>query len=415
MKKKELEVLLEQIKNIILNKPFVVCEEKPNDDFAKVQQAVAYLAQCLTESNQFLSEVAAGNLAATPPDRKNFLATGIKELHAGLKHLAWQANQVALGDYNQKVSFLGEFSESFNKMTAQLKEREEKLKQQSQVLEQSNELMKSVMDNLNESIVVLSQDNHEIVYLNRAAKILLLGNHDVVKLGSSATVCKCENGCPMLKEKLTQSAPTETKHLSEVYGCDDSKRYFHVETFSLQWNGMHTYANRIVDVTEEYKEMSEIKNIANTDELTGLYNRRYCTGKTEKLLEEHCAFTICLIDADKLKYANDTFGHAAGDTYLKTIAQELLKVSRASDAVCRLGGDEFAVIFVNCNAELVLKKLTNVNEKLESMALDFPMAISFGAVYVSETSNIDSKTLIEKADTLMYEQKKMKREAQSSD
>lgn len=70
------------------------------------------------------------------------MAGAAKELQANLKHLAWQANQVANGDYNQHVSFLGEFSDSFNRMVSQLSEREVRLKEQSAALEESVHLMK---------------------------------------------------------------------------------------------------------------------------------------------------------------------------------------------------------------------------------------------------------------------------------
>ncbi len=55
-----------------------------------------------------------------------------KNIHANLNHLTWQAKQVAKGDYSQTVSYLGEFSEAFNTMTQQLKERELKLKQEAE-------------------------------------------------------------------------------------------------------------------------------------------------------------------------------------------------------------------------------------------------------------------------------------------
>ena len=61
----------------------------------------------------------------------NFLCENLKNVHANLNHLTWQAKQVAKGDYSQRVSYLGEFSEAFNTMTAQLKERESVLKEEA--------------------------------------------------------------------------------------------------------------------------------------------------------------------------------------------------------------------------------------------------------------------------------------------
>lgn len=70
-----------------------------------------------------------GNLSVKTPPRDNFLCENLKNIHANLNHLTWQAKQVAKGDYSQSVSYLGEFSEAFNTMTRQLQEREESFRE----------------------------------------------------------------------------------------------------------------------------------------------------------------------------------------------------------------------------------------------------------------------------------------------
>ena len=72
------------------------------------------LAQDLTYYSTQLSK---GNLSIDFPRSGSSLYSGLKNLHANLKHLTWQAGQVSKGDYSQRVSFLGEFSEAFNTMT----------------------------------------------------------------------------------------------------------------------------------------------------------------------------------------------------------------------------------------------------------------------------------------------------------
>ncbi len=400
MDKQKTDFLFEQIKNIVLNKSLAPNEHVDDEDFTKIMQALSYLSECLSESNNFLNEIAAGNLAAPPPNRKNFLAGSIKELHAGLKHLSWQANQVAQGDYNQSVNFLGEFSDSFNEMTAQLKEREEKLIQQSEALEQSNKLMQSIMDGINESIIVVSQKESEIVYINKSAKTLLSQTH--------LDECVCDGECDLLNNYVRQNFDNREKHMVREFHCPTSKKVFQIDTFALQWNGDLAYASRIVDVSEEFKEKLHIEDMAYKDELTSLYNRRYCMTNVEKLLIENQAFTFCMIDADKLKFANDNFGHEAGDEYLKTIAKEISSVSRSTDIVCRLGGDEYAVVFIGNILESAKEKMENINKRLAENKRDYPMSISYGIQVVEDSKDLTLKKVISEADRLMYKHKREK-------
>jgi len=86
---------------------------------------------------------------------------------------------------------------------------------------------------------------------------------------------------------------------------------------------------------------------ARTDHLTGLANRREFERVMERevaLAERHSRrLSLMMIDLDNLKRINDRLGHSAGDTALRLVAQQLLRVVRASDVCARVGGDEFAV------------------------------------------------------------------------
>jgi len=92
----------------------------------------------------FIHELANGNLEITPPDdpsRQNYVITQYKQLHSNLRHLTWQAQQIAKGDLKQKVSFLGEFSIGFNQMIEALREKEilvDKIKTQTKELKELN-------------------------------------------------------------------------------------------------------------------------------------------------------------------------------------------------------------------------------------------------------------------------------------
>ncbi|MEG2095024.1 MAG: hypothetical protein RRY80_12030, partial [Lachnospiraceae bacterium] len=170
MNEQDIELLFLQIKNVILNKPILTEMKSETKELYELQELIDYLAQCLLEANEFLQNLSRGNLDAPTPNRHNFLASGLKDLHAGLRHLTWQTNQVANGDYGQRVSFLGEFSDSFNQMIHQLEERETKLKKQTQLITKSMDLLVAIMGGLSEWIVVTEIESGQVLYANPSAK-----------------------------------------------------------------------------------------------------------------------------------------------------------------------------------------------------------------------------------------------------
>lgn len=122
----------------------------------------------------------------------------------------------------------------------------------------------------------------------------------------------------------------------------------------------------IVDIDQQKRQELELTHLAQTDEMTGLYNRRAAIEIISQgllnLNERTAAFII--LDLDNFKQANDIFGHAFGDTVLSTVAHNLKHYFRSGDAVCRLGGDEFLVFCQNIDQLNVEDKLRNIMEHL---------------------------------------------------
>ena len=400
MADKDIQLLVEQLRTILLNKP--ICKEDKVEDpeLATLQEGLFYLADCLAQANEFLRHLQRGELNATPPGRHNFLAGGLKELHSALKHLTWQANQVANGDYSQCVNFLGDFSTSFNQMIQQLAERESKLKVQSQMLTESVEQMKAVMDGLKDWIIVTLQDTGEIVYANRSAKQFYY-NPDPAQQS-------CQNYQEMI-QCLQQSGQSLNESRIFEYRCSQTRKVFRIRTYEIRWSDTLACAHIITDVTSEREYQEQIKGLAYEDELTGLHNRRFCLENLEKMLEEKTEFTFCMLDLDGLKYANDNFGHSAGDDYLRAVAHEMLQISRSTDLLCRIGGDEFAALFPHCKSQAILDKMERLDRNLAEQSQRFPMSVSYGVVYVSGEESLTAQSLMAQADERMYVMKNIKK------
>jgi len=94
------------------------------EDCRDFGSGLKYFAECVVESQKLAQALSKGDLSSKLPTRENEIASPLKSLHASLKHLTWQAQQIAQGDYAQRVTFMGEFSDAFNTMIEQLAERQ---------------------------------------------------------------------------------------------------------------------------------------------------------------------------------------------------------------------------------------------------------------------------------------------------
>src|SRR6185436_1169792 len=106
------------------------------------------------------------------------------------------------------------------------------------------------------------------------------------------------------------------------------------------------------------------------DPLTGLYNRRHLLDSFER--ELHRArrggerLGVMMIDIDYFKRWNDTYGHAAGDAVLRTVAKYMLSLIRGEDILCRYGGEEFVLVQAKASADAVLQRAEKFREGVGS-------------------------------------------------
>lgn len=143
---------------------------------------------------------------------------------------------------------------------------------------------------------------------------------------------------------------------------------------------------------------------ATHDKLTGLYNRRGYDFLMDNLDLETSA--LMLVDLDKFKEINDTFGHDVGDKILINVSDSLFGSFRSQDYICRIGGDEIAVIMVNVDkslSSLIAKKIEKINlrllEGVEEENIP-PISISVGVAYGDD--GITKDMLFKRADEALY-------------
>lgn len=123
----------------------------------------------------------------------------------------------------------------------------------------------------------------------------------------------------------------------------------------------------------DLKYRNHMKNIANTDYLTGLYTHRYFYEKVEELsksTESGQLLSLIIIDIDDFKYYNDTYGHISGDYILKEIGAILNTYISEPSFIARYGGEEFIIVLPGCNTE----KAKNIAEEICSKVREHSFA-----------------------------------------
>jgi diguanylate cyclase (GGDEF)-like protein len=154
--------------------------------------------------------------------------------------------------------------------------------------------------------------------------------------------------------------------------------------------------------------------LSDTDELTGLKNRRAFNSALEaefkKATRYNRVFSVLMLDADDLKPVNDQFGHAAGDKLIVSIAQVIQESLRETDILARYGGDEFVVILTETNSDRAVGVAERIRISVENTSFSSSgecvgSTISVGIASFSKNSQ-DGLEIIAQADKKLYESKR---------
>ena len=161
------------------------------------------------------------------------------------------------------------------------------------------------------------------------------------------------------------------------------------------------------------KYSEELEKKLNEDQLTGAKNRRAYDKKIEEEMDRFLRykniFSLLIIDADKFKNINDTYGHAIGDKCLQEIIKRAQPLLRKNDVLARYGGEEFAVIMPETDAQgaaMVAEKIRQTIEKIEFLYKEetVRVTVSIGVSCVKEGDKTPTD-LFERADMAVYKAK----------
>ena len=162
----------------------------------------------------------------------------------------------------------------------------------------------------------------------------------------------------------------------------------------------------LLDRVEREKRLtSHLREDASTDELTQLGNRRAFQGSIAGLLtrrrDEDAVFSLLMLDLDRFKSFNDTFGHVAGDRALRKVGQLLKSALRPGDVAARFGGEEFAVLLPGIDGERAVLVAERIRRDFH--VADWPdraLTISIGVAQCQDGD--EEETLVSRADRALY-------------
>lgn len=219
-----------------------------------------------------------------------------------------------------------------------------------------------------------------------------------------------------------ESVRTRTSRQSELrtFTSTENAIWLDLRFLPFEIDGQVNLLVQCIDLTEQKRLNSELEALAFNDSLTGLPNRRLFFDRLDRAIdrrrrdEDHGA--VLLLDLDRFKELNDTYGHEVGDKLLIEVADRLRSNVRSTDTVARLGGDEFVLILEGVGDDVadatdhvtrVISTLQlRLSEPYDLGGARFLGSASIGFALFEGTEEEDAAFLLRKADASMYAAKK---------
>ncbi|HHI94985.1 MAG TPA: EAL domain-containing protein [Gammaproteobacteria bacterium] len=223
--------------------------------------------------------------------------------------------------------------------------------------------LQSVLDNAAEGIITVDEYGIVETFNNAAQKLFdcdsrqAIGSPvvDLVRFPKDSVYTDFLElvKSPVLKGGIQETTVT-------VLRADDTSFPMAIKCNKMEVEGRLLYTAIVEDIGDRIAMMAHLREMAEHDSLTGLYNRQYFLTELERVVENirrgsRRDFALLYIDLDNFKFVNDTLGHLAGDNVLVEVTHMLDQRNRKSDLLARIGGDEFAILLYDVKKEQVMQ------------------------------------------------------------
>ncbi len=307
--------------------------------------------------------------------------------------------RIASGDLEHRIPVIGQdelsrLAQSFNSLAQELQQRH------AGFTAEHNKLTTILMGA--EEGIVVTDGTGRVVLVNPAAERLL---------GKPASRIIAEGllqlfDHPARIESALQNAGFASAN--DIFRYGNSHLAVYASTLRRQDGGMLGHAVLIRNMTEEKRLEQSLRELSNTDALTGLANRRALDEALKQecglALEQDRDLAVLMFDIDHFKTFNDKYGHAQGDRVLRQFALAALSCVRADlDTLCRYGGEEFTLICRDTPQEGATLLAERIRACIEGMRVDgLRVTTSIGVAGLRESGATQPEQLIERADAALY-------------
>ena len=284
-------------------------------------------------------------------------------------------------------------------------------------LEISTSRFRSVVDAAYDAIITIDQE-HNITLFNRAAEYLF-GYSQFEMIGQPISRLIPDRFREHHSDYIRHFArsPVNSREMNErgrIYGLhrDGSLVPLEIAISKINVNGLLEFTAVIRDIADRIRLMDLLQKEAETDELTGLPNRRTFLDTAANLFRSSEQISLFMLDIDHFKNVNDTYGHDAGDEVLRALADAGTADNRETDIFARIGGEEFVAVLPETDLEqarLIAEKLRKAIEQRTFVhnwrtGKPIPFTVSIGVAMRAPDEDKVEETL-KRTDQALYKAK----------
>lgn len=262
-------------------------------------------------------------------------------------------------------------------------------------LVESEKKFRTLSESTNSYIFI--QQNGRIIYSNPSMKAMLEKEKAIkIALINKANIA------------LKSSGDYENRGEFEIEVSGKSSRWFRFNFSIIESKSKKAILCHGNDITETKVAYEKIKYMALHDPMTDLYNRSYFEEEILRLKNPRAfPVSIFIADLNNMKITNDTYGHEKGDQLIKNTADVFKENFRSCDVIARIGGDEFAVILSNTDQNAAKEINERLIEKIKAFNINGDIKIDISIGYATQRENENIKSVLDRADSKMYEVKRM--------
>ena len=278
---------------------------------------------------------------------------------------------------------------------------------------------KDILDNLYEGVYFVDTER-TIVYWNKSAERItgyksdeVVGKHcfdNSLNHVDSQNNSLCMGGCPLfhtIQDGVCREAAVYLRH-KEGYRVFVAVRTIPLYSDKRMIGAIEVFINDS-EKAEIQNTLNEFKNLALTDALTALPNRRYIdsflTNRLAEFRDLKIPFAVAMIDIDNFRIFNNSYGHDIGDQALQIVATTMRNAVRVNDMIGRWGGEEFLAILVGVSPDNLISIIEKVRTLVERSGLPYNgdflrVTVSIGITMVQEDDTAES--IQKRADNALY-------------